>query len=210
MQAARLDHLVICASTLASGIAYVREALGISPDRGGEHVRMGTHNCLLRLGECLYLEVIAINPAAPTPKRPRWFALDAGYDTPRLAAWVARVPDIRAASAAAARTGLDAGQIEGMDRGALRWQITLTADGNLPFGGVAPILIQWETAHPVHAMRDAGCSLTRVEARHPDAGRICAVLDAIRFDGPVSVVTGQAPAIEAVIDTPAGERRLRA
>lgn len=48
---------------------------------------MGTHNLMLRLGDSSYLEIIAINPAAPAPGRPRWFALDrlAGDGSPRLA-----------------------------------------------------------------------------------------------------------------------------
>ena len=32
------------------------------PRRGGKHVAMGTHNSLLRLGDGVYLEVIAIDP----------------------------------------------------------------------------------------------------------------------------------------------------
>jgi hypothetical protein len=37
---------------------------------------MGTHNRLLKLGEGFYLELIAIDPQAPPPGRPRWFGLD--------------------------------------------------------------------------------------------------------------------------------------
>jgi hypothetical protein len=33
--------------------------LGIGPQEGGEHAAQGTHNRVLRLGECCYLEVIA-------------------------------------------------------------------------------------------------------------------------------------------------------
>jgi hypothetical protein len=71
-----IDHITITAPTLAAGITFVREALGVEPQPGGEHPRMGTHNRLLRLGEARFLEVIAIDLVAPGPGRPRWFALD--------------------------------------------------------------------------------------------------------------------------------------
>ena len=37
---------------------------GVAPQPGGKHVAMGTHNALLRLGERVYLEIIAIDPEA--------------------------------------------------------------------------------------------------------------------------------------------------
>ena len=58
---------------------------------------MGTHNLVLKLGDSLYLEVIARNPKAPQPGRPRWFGLDRNRST-GLRTWVARTDDIRAAS----------------------------------------------------------------------------------------------------------------
>src|SRR4051794_29994915 len=70
---ARLDHLVVVAPTLGAGAASVRSALGADPRPGGWHDRMGTHNVLLRLGPDVYLEVIAIDPAARPPGRVRWF-----------------------------------------------------------------------------------------------------------------------------------------
>jgi hypothetical protein len=57
-------------------VEYVRQTLGVSPQAVGEHPRMGTHNYLLKLGEKFYFEVIAINPNASQPNRPRWFELD--------------------------------------------------------------------------------------------------------------------------------------
>src|SRR5437773_1637016 len=86
------------ASCLAAGVDFVRRTLGVMPQAGGEHARMGTHNALLRLGDSAYLEVIAPNPGAPKPQRPRWFGLDelAADAPPRLTTWAVRSPDIRA------------------------------------------------------------------------------------------------------------------
>ena len=115
-----LDHIVVAAPTLKSGVEWVRDTLDATPEYGGMHPRMGTHNCLLNLGGQTYLEVIAPDPNAPDPGRPRWFELDSlNRDSPpRLAAWVARSTDIKAAVAAASEP---LGVIEPMSRGKLNW-----------------------------------------------------------------------------------------
>jgi hypothetical protein len=51
----RLDHIIVTAASLQEGVDYVRRELGVAPQTGGEHVLMGTHNCLLKLGEKLFL-----------------------------------------------------------------------------------------------------------------------------------------------------------
>ncbi len=95
-----IDHLAVSAATLAEGAAAVEAALGVGLTGGGEHPAMGTHNRLLSLGD-LYLEVIAVNPAAPPPGRPRWFDLDRFRGPPRLTTWICRCDDLPAALAAA-------------------------------------------------------------------------------------------------------------
>lgn len=182
-----VDHLVITAPSLEAGAAYVRDTLGVAPRPGGEHARMGTHNLLLRIGESTYLEVIAANPAAPRPARPRWFALDtlAGDAKPTLAAWVARTADIHAAGNAATE---QLGTIEPMSRGALDWLITIPADGSLPLDGVAPALIEWHTdAHPASRLDDFGLALDRLELFHPDPERVSTLLKSLAVMGPVAV-----------------------
>lgn len=208
-----MDHLAITAPSLAAGAAYVREVLGVSPQAGGVHARMGTHNQLLKLGEKLYLEVIAVNPDAPPPKRPRWFALDAPDPTRpiRLATWIARTDDIHAAAAA---SPVPLGGIVPMSRGRMNWHITIPADGSLPLQGIAPALIQWaEGPHPAAMLEESGCSLVRLEGFHPAAGKIAAVLAAIGFTGDVAVSAlppGEKPCLVAHIQTPGGLRQLGA
>jgi hypothetical protein len=201
-----LDHLVITAPTLAAGASFVEEKLGVAPQMGGEHEKMGTHNLLLRLGDSSYLEVIAPNPDAPRPERPRWFDLDllSASSAPRLSSWIARTTDLVNVAAA---SPVALGPIESMSRGDLDWLITIPPAG-MVLEGVAPALIEWRHgAHPAHRLRSSGCSLIRLKAIHPEHWRVTALLEGIGFQGPVSVeppTVGGVPHLIAEIDTPNG------
>lgn len=208
-----IDHLVITAPSLADGAEYVWQALGVRLEAGGEHPRMGTHNCLLKLGDGLFLEAIAVNPDAPPPARRRWFQLDAPQleVQPQLATWVARTSDIHAAVAA---SPLAHGEIEPMTRGQLQWLITIPADGSMPLQGVAPTLIEWQAQpHPASKLPDRGCSLLGLEVNLPlaDAAQLSRMLALTAFQGPLSINIIDArlpPGLAAHIQTPAGPRRL--
>ena len=206
-----LDHLVITASTLEDAWQYLHRVLGVNPQAGGEHARMGTHNCLVKLGETTYLEGIAANPDAPRPERPRWFELDAleANSLPRLATWVLRVSDIEAALAS---SPVPLGRIEALSRGQLHWRITIPADGSLPLQGVAPTLIQWEPGpHPARRLAEAGCSLLRLEGFHPEAQTITAMLKALGFEGTFSIsplAAHEKPLLVATFQTPGGVRKV--
>src|SRR4051812_22874708 len=207
-----MDHMTITAPSLEVGVEYVRQTLGVDPQIGGEHPRMGTHNYFLRLGEKIYLEIISVNPDSPAPERPRWFALDkmSPDAPPRLTTWVARTGDIMAAVAA---SPVPLGSVEPMSRGQLNWLITIPEDGSLPLDGVAPTLIQWpDGTHPTNTLQHMGCSLVGFEGFHPDADKVRGVLDTIGLDGGFSVRPlsfGEPPYLVARIQTPTGLRELR-
>ena len=124
----RIDHLAVAAASLDEGTAAVEAALGVKLSPGGQHALMGTHNRLLGLGD-LYLEVIAVDPAAPPPGHPRWFRLDQFTGAPRLTNWVVAVDDLEGALAVAPA---GAGQAVDLARGDLRWRIAVPPDGTLP------------------------------------------------------------------------------
>ena len=56
-----IDHIVITSPSLDAGVNYVYETLGVMPQLGGVHTRMGTHNYLLRLDNSTYLEIFKDN-----------------------------------------------------------------------------------------------------------------------------------------------------
>lgn len=208
-----IDHLVVTAPTLECGAEFVIQSLGVEPQAGGEHPRMGTHNLLLRLGDSLYLEVIAANPNAAKPQRPRWFSLDKqnADSEPRLAAWVVRTDNVQATCAGISES---LGEVEVMTRGSLQWRITVPTDGRQPLGGVAPALIEWQAAeHPALKMRNTGCSLLRLEAFHADEMRVCALFGILGLEQAVQVLTlssSEDPYLLAHINTPNGVRTIGA
>lgn len=180
------DHIVIAAPTLSEGADYVRDLTGIDMPKGGEHPLMGTHNCLLRLGTDEFLEVIAVNPDAPAPSRPRWFGLDQPVQHPHLAHWVVRCTDM-----AATRPHLPdlLGPAIPLTRGDLRWLLTVPEDGALPMQGAMPSLIDWQTeALPPTKMTGAGAVLETLAISHPDAAQI---RDSLPLTDPrITYVTG--------------------
>src|SRR5262249_38657470 len=123
---------------------------------------------------------------------------------------VARAADARAVAAAASEP---IGHVESLQRGALRWLLTVPPDGSLPMGGAAPMVIEWHTdGHIARGMHDAGCSLRALPLYRPEAHRLEAVLRSIGFEDPAVVVSplpaGELPYLLAEIETPGGPRRL--
>jgi len=206
-----IDHIVIAAPTLEAGVKCVYETLGVMPKMGGVHASMGTHNYLLSLGNSIYLEVIAINPVASKPDRPRWFGLDTLNENakPVLLTWVARTNDIKHATQ---NTQTVFGNVESMSRGVLNWLITIPLDGSLPFSGVCPSLIQWlNEPHPATILPDSGCSLIGIEGYHHEADQISKTIQHIGFDGKFSVNVIQPfedSHLIAHFQTPNGIRKL--
>jgi hypothetical protein len=173
---------------------------------------MATHNHLLRLSATTFLEVIAVDPAAESPTRPRWFGLDSDTmrsrlaERPRLVGWVAAVDDIQQAIAACP---IATGPAEPISRGTLHWLITIPINGSLVEGGTMPTLIQWpvDRPHPATGMADLGCSLLSLDLGHPEPDRLGAALDAIGFDrnGTVCILPNlSGPRLSASIRTPDG------
>jgi hypothetical protein len=207
---ASLDHLVVTAPVLADGVAWVEATLGVAMQPGGRHPRMGTHNAVLRLGGETYLEVVAIDPNAPRPPRPRWFGLDAlgPGDPPTLRTWVARTDDLEALVASAMEPP---GEILAMERGPFRWRIAVPADGRPPLDGLAPALIAWSTTGPAPGLDDHGLRLAALEARHPDPERVRRTLAAVGLGDTLVVAPtapGDRPGLVARFETPAGRRSL--
>ncbi|MBA3771444.1 MAG: VOC family protein [Ramlibacter sp.] len=216
MGESHVDHLVVAARTLDEGVQWCEATLGVTPRAGGRHAFMGTHNRLLRISSGsyprAYLEIIAVDPAAPPPGRRRWFDLDdpalqhAVQQQPRLIHFVASTLDAASALKALSGLGIDRGPLLHAERptpeGLLRWQITVRRDGQRLFYGALPTLIQWGDTHPADAMPDSGLALQALRISHPRPADVQAALGAIALQ---EVSAGQGPPnLVATLATPKG------
>lgn len=199
------DHLVVAAAELEAGAAWLEARLGAPLEPGGRHAAMGTHNRLLKLGPRLYLELIASDPDARPPGRPRWFGLDDPAlqarlaERPRLIHWVARCEDLSAASDA---------EILDMARGDYRWRIAVPADGHLPGDGLIPTLIQWlSPIHPAERLPERGCALMKLEGFHSEYNSIRGALGRMGLGEALALFpseAAEAPGLAAYLKTPGG------
>lgn len=199
-----IDHLVITAPDLTLGSNYIFQQLGVWPQPGGMHERMGTHNLLLKLGESLYLEIIAINPQSLPVGRPRWFELDdLPVDAkPKLTTWVVRTNNLPEAVRA---SPVSLGNIEPMNRGDLNWLITIPEDGIMPMNGIIPTLIQWQTTeHPAGRLINTDCSLVQLTIAHPEIKIIDQFLKTINCSCNIIMEKSANSLIKALVKTPTG------
>lgn len=207
----RLDHLVIGARSLPEGIAWTEQRLGLPPGGGGRHAAMGTHNALWSLGS-VYLEVIAIDPGARRPERPRWFgfddprvtvALEAG---PKLLTWAVAADSPEELGALVERAPVALGAPEPFARDDLRWLVTLPENRALPLGGAWPLAICWtEGLHPAKRLPDQGLSLGGLEIAGSGAAPAEAALGQVESPAPLVFRSGEGPTIlQAKVDAPGG------
>ncbi|CUH41118.1 hypothetical protein JSE7799_03861 [Jannaschia seosinensis] len=170
-------------------------------DSGGEHALMGTHNRLSGLGDGEYMEVIAVNPDAPPPDRPRWFDLDRRVGPPRIGNWILRTDDLDGLC-----TRLpEAGRPVAVERGPYRWRMAVPEDGVLPFDGCFPALMQWDTPPPTFT--DVGLRLTRLELSHPGAPALAPIVASLTDDPRIVLAEGPRR-ITATLENPNGVREI--
>lgn len=212
-----LDHLVVAAATLEDGVAWCEATLGLTPGPGGRHAHMGTHNRLLALGGAAfpqaYFEIIAIDPEAAPPARPRWFDLDSDAmrarlaHGPQLVHWVARSTHMDGHRQGLADLGLQPGTPLPAHRdtpaGRLAWQTLVRDDGALLLGGALPTLIQWDGPHPTTRMPDSRLVLRSLVLRGLPA-RVRELLRPAGVSCSDDAPGPGAPALAATFDTPRG------
>ncbi|HYK46774.1 MAG TPA: VOC family protein [Parafilimonas sp.] len=201
------DHIIFGAYSLDEGVDFIYQKLGVMPQQGGKHALMGTHNKLLKIGRSIYLEIIAIDPDAPKPSRPRWFGLDDLQPDarPKLLTWVVRTNDIHEA---VKKSGLKHGTIESFHRGIYKWFITVAADGAMLLQGIAPTIIQWRGIHhPAKDLPDSKVSLVNIEAFHPEATLLNDSLNAMNYRGKFlaePIQSNSKPLLRVTLNGPTG------
>ena len=215
----RLDHLVVAAASLEQGVAWCEATLGVTPGPGGVHATMGTHNRLLRIATeafpDAYLEIIAIDPAAPAPGRPRWFGLDEPAlrervaQHPRLIHAVVRTPLVEMHRWGLINVGIHPGEPIAFERaspaGPLAWRLLVRDDGALLHDGALPTLIEWKgERHPAAAMPESGLTLRALRL----AGIPKRAQEVLKLRGIEVATEPEGPALTATFATPRGEVTL--
>jgi len=169
---------------------------------------MGTHNRLLALDDSdAYIEIIAIDPAAPPPGRARWFGIDeleeAVREEPRLVSFAARTNNLDMHRWGLIAAGFLPGTPFAAQRetasGLLRWRIAVPDDGRPLAGGSMPALIQWEGRHPSATLPRSGITLEGLTLR----GLPASAADVLRLR-PIDLQPLPGPALQARLRTPRG------
>lgn len=210
--ATELDHLVMATQDLDAGARWLEDILGAAPVGGGEHVSMATHNKLWSLGPSAYLELVAINPDAAAPARPRWFGLDdpdiqdSLASGPRLLNWAVRVDDI---DQAVQDCPFNIGTVHTMSRDDFTWKVAIREDGALVHQGHIPLVIEWQTAHPASHLPDQGLRLLRLKAKRSEKTGVVKALESFGAESLIRIEDGSVTAaIMAEIATEDGNISL--
>ena len=209
----KLDHLTVIAPSLAEGVLHVRNCLDLDVPFGQRHAYMGTYNHLLQLGDTVYLEIVALDPEADAPDRPRWFGLDdqnkvrCDWDEGRrLRGWVARTDTI---DAIIAGRGDIFGEKVPLPTVNSSFDFAIPNDGSLPLDGAAPSVIDRRgKSRAMATIVDLGARLRSFTLEHPDPAAVEALYRALTVDRPPDIRRGSKLRYRAQIETPAGPREL--
>ena len=204
----RIDHVVIGATNLIAGTNYLETKLKTKLSPGGEHKVMSTHNKLLKLQSNMYLELIANNPHANTPFRPRWFSLDESNikekikNTPRALCWVLEVNNLEDT---VKQCGYNPGEILQLSRDDLKWKVTIPSDGKLIDNGVLPIIIEWpNNQHPSNKLNNSNISINKLNLFHPEPNKIQKIISNL-IDLDLINISEGLPKMELVLKTRIGK-----
>jgi len=199
-----LDHILWAVPDRDEGIAYFEKLTGIRAALGGSHPGRGTRNALASLGDGLYLELIAPDPAQPPAEN--FGAQIRQLSEPRLLTFAVQCPDldalgVRARNARLPFKGPEEWSRDVPDGTKLHWRLGFTE--GTPFGNYLPIYIDWKnTPHPSKST-PTGLSLVSFEIMHPDSDGLQAIYDAL--DLGIRVLRSDRPAMRAIVKGPRGE-----
>jgi Glyoxalase-like domain len=203
-----LDHILLGASDLDSGIAFLEEKSGVRPMAGGSHPGAGTRNALLSLGTERYLEVIAPDPQQNSAPAARYTGL-AGLRAPKLIGWAVHTHNIAVVAEKLREEGIAAdgpsdGSRQRPDGVLLRWKtLRLENDRN----GLLPFFIEWG-ANTTHPSVDApgGCRLVSFAAVSSNPAELQAMFRRIGVE--LNVKVGATQQLSARFESPHGEFTL--
>lgn len=187
-----LDHLLIGAATIESGIAWLEERTGIRAVKGGSHPGLGTWNALASLGPRQYVEIIAPDPGQPGVETFYVPGLRA-FPSPRVAAWAAAAVDLTARFGSALPSDFSCGPVrQGArmrpDGTRLAWTLAFPRHAERgTFDGALPFFIEWESPdqHP-GLSTPTGLTLLSLSFEHPEPKALREALRGLLLNGDVT------------------------
>ena len=209
----KLDHLTVVAPTLTEGVLHVRNCIGLDVPFGTRHEYMGTHNHRLRLGNSMYLEIVAFDPDGTDPGRPRWFGLDNQEKVRsdwnegcRLRGWVASTETF---DSLLATHGAIFGDKVSLPTADPTYSFTIPSDGALPLDGAVPAVIDHRgDSSYVASIPDLGARLRSLTLEHPDPAGIKALYRELAIDDLLVIAPGPKLRYRAIVETPTGLKEL--
>ena len=203
-----LDHLLIGAPTLESGIAWLEEKTGVRAAAGGSHPGLGTWNALASMGPRQYIEIIAPDPEQPGVETFYVPGLR-GFREPGIATWAAQSSGLSSRFQAELPSGLVCqplrqGSRVRPDGQRLAWTLAFPKHREHgTFDGALPFFIEWESVQN-HPGRTApqGLRLRAFAIRHPEPEALRGALEALGLG--CAVVLSARAAISVELETPRG------
>lgn len=195
----KIDHIVIGANDLDQGVAFIEKKLNATLPRASKHADMSTHNCVASTGNDSFIEILSIDPEAPTPIRARWFDMDNPrvkekfQQSPCAYHWVVGTSDL---DAVIKNSPVPLGEVVKFTRGERSWRLTIPSDGSLQEEGLIPTFIEWSPGqHPSSGMTDLGLELQEVVLTHPKPTWLIDILTQLDVADLATVVAGEEKSI---------------
>lgn len=199
-----IDHLMLGAADLQTGIAEVRRLFDAAPVPGGAHPGLGTRNALLGLADGHYLEIIAPDPDQSLAGT--FGAALADLSRPALVTWALRSRDLPGIAQRLGGAGLQTrGPVRTRratpDGTVLEWDLLFVSGHS--FGTLFPFFIDWrDTPHPTDGLATAA-TLEAVTLETPHARELRRLLG--HLDVPVAVMESDEATLRATLTCAHGD-----
>jgi hypothetical protein len=202
-----LDHILLGAPDLDSASDAFAAIAGVTPSGGGSHPGFGTRNRLLSLGEELFFEIIAPDPAqAEHGARADELA---GLTGPAMHTFCLRSTDLAGVAARARAEGLATRDPVAMSRTRadgvrLAWEILYLDTPH--WGRAMPFVIDWKSSPHPAGTSPGGCAVLEFAVLHPDAPSLAVLYARLGISVPVRAAL--VPGFLLRLETPRGEVML--
>ena len=171
----QIDHIVYGVEDLDEAIVMFKSKYGMDAIIGGRHLRQGTKNALVNLGDGCYLELLAKDHENKLSESDVWMGMDY-LSQPKIIRWALKSKDLIkeqkvSKSYNPSMGGLQDGRRKKVDGTVLKWELLMPLSS--PEVELFPFFVDWSksTTHPTTEMPIGG-SLQSIAFFHPNPALI--------------------------------------